>query len=109
MSVQTNLPVPGSGVGCMPQTLSLHSSFTSNEILWYYAVLAGVPQNVIKTRVKLILGFLKLAQKVSKSETLILLQDTVVGRNSSYEAEWRTAEKVISGLCHNPFSRNPDS
>ena len=52
----------------MPQTLSLHSYFTSQEILWYYAVLAGVPHDVIKTRVNLILGFLKLAQKVNKQK-----------------------------------------
>ena len=32
-----------------------------------------------------------------------------VDRHSSFETEWRSAEKVISGLCYHSFSRGIDS
>ena len=57
--------IPGEGVGCMPQSLSLHSYFSCHEILWYYAVLGGVNPSDIEARVKRILGFLKLESKAS--------------------------------------------
>ena len=64
VKIQSGLNIPGAAVGCMPQTLSLHSYFSCREILWYYATLGGVTHRDIEARMNLVMGFLKLAKKV---------------------------------------------
>ena len=56
--------VPGPGVGCMPQTISLHSYFSVREILEYYADLGGLPAALKRQRISTVLQFLNLSEKV---------------------------------------------
>ena len=60
--------VPGPSLGWMPQSLALHTYFSVVEILRYYATLGGIPPHLRSQRIRTVLEFLNLSDKVREGQ-----------------------------------------